>query len=347
MNDLNTSQATDIEVLVSSPAENFPGREAGKSRKVFKLIIGLLALTGLVAIVLIAIAIFSAKEETAVSSTIDEVDAVEKIMEHAYGKYSAAKRGWTYVDEDGDTYLVSVVQQKKIEAVGKPDELYIVTGGTRIAKGTSTEDEKALRTVYGVFKVTARNDELHLNSRPINFGGIMQLTPERVKFIAFNQDHWGWILKHISEDSGVQVTINEVLIAGENEIHSAGQFESAYDNTKAVVAAHGNCEAANLAHTVWKGKPTRDNEAAALEEKASEVALSEAEPQRCSKYSIAFHTDPVTEKFFTALRLTLTGVKDGQPVEQNKWKIMFDQKSFTYVFPKGLEADLENLFRYD
>lgn len=346
MNDLNTSQISDVEVFVPETEDNASPKKAGKSKKVIKIIVGLLALIGFAVVAVVVYAVIAASREQPASQTIDETSAVERVMEHAYGKYSPSRRGWMYVSESGATYLVTVVQQKKIEAVGKGDELYLVTSGTRIAGEATAEDEDA-RTLYGIFKVTASDDVLTPVSRPANFGGTVPLSPERVKFVAFNQDHWGWVLKHVSEGAGVQTTINEVLVASENEIHPAGQFESAYDNTKAVTAAHGSCALASAAHANWMEQSALQNASGDLVDKPGETVPSEVEPQRCTKYAVTFRTDPVTEKFFTALNLTSTGIRDGQPFEPKKWKVMFDQKSFTYLLPIELEAELDDFFRRD
>jgi len=342
MNNQQSQQRTSPEELSSSTST---AQEKTGSKKILKLAFCLFALIGLLAVALIA---YVAMDTKNASLSIDETTAVEQVMEHTYGKYSSSKRGWIYVAENGNTYVVTVVQQKKIEEVGKGDELYFVTSGTKIASGNDSHNDDSL-ALYGVFKVTSSNNELHPLAQPYNFAGTIPLTPERVRFEVFNQDHWGWVLKHSSEHDGIQSMRNEILIAGDSEIHKAAQFISAYDNTKAVQAEFGNCEKANAAYATWNrrnvgnipeaGSGLDTNSPGTHDEGARQGANPESEPQRCTRYSISYRTDPVTEKFFTALHLTYAGVKDGMPVEQRKWKIMFDQKSYTYLLPKELEAD--------
>jgi hypothetical protein len=168
-----------------------------------------------------------------------------------------------------------------------------------------------------------------------------------VKFEAFNADHWGWVLKQVFRIDGEQSMDAQILIPDGDEVREVARFHSEFDNTSPVQAVHGSCENANTAYIRWKEKsstkismPKTDiplDSEGAEDEDAHDKDVEVSEPMQCSKYRISYRTDPVGDKLFTPLYLTLNGVKDGKPIEEKKWKVMFDQKSFTYLLPKDLQ----------
>lgn len=135
-----------------------------------------------------------------------------------------------------------------------------------------------------------------------------------------------------------------MLIADEEEIHVAARFESANDNTRAVRAKHGSCESADLAHSSWEAKTSAETIIEtgdkSVESQLENSSDTDNEPLRCTKYRIAYRTDSLGGKFVTPLYLLFSGMRDGSSVDGKNVKVMFDNKSYTYLLPKEMELDV-------
>jgi len=94
-----------------------------RAKKLGRIAIYIFATIGLLLTLMIAYFALSAKGQPA-ARTFDANEAIDGVMTRNYGKYSESQQGWLYVDEASHaTYLVTVVQQKKVD--GKEgDELY-------------------------------------------------------------------------------------------------------------------------------------------------------------------------------------------------------------------------------
>jgi hypothetical protein len=102
-------------------------------RRWLRVLLYLLAAVGLLALLTFAYAIYRHSSITPAPErvVIDEATVIDDVMGDAYGKYSAAKKGWVYVDDDV-TYIMRVVQQVKIPDNPTGDEMYFVTSGVAV-----------------------------------------------------------------------------------------------------------------------------------------------------------------------------------------------------------------------
>jgi hypothetical protein len=292
------------------------------------------AAIGLIFSVWIAVLAFHTKPKTTL--TFDADEAIAGVMTSNYGKYSEAQRGWLYVDEASKlTYLVTVVQQKKVD--GKEgDELYFVTSGRAI--NSSSGDD----AFYGVFQLRHNNGELYEYSDPRRSSGAIPVEPEHVHFEALSGNVWGWIVKvtQIERGDGQEFTntFNTVLAFRNNQIAVLAQFSAAN-----LVLGGGSCEETERQYSEWQKareerKPAVMEGADAAASAGEEViADDDFEPPRCTKLQWTYRTDPVTDSTFTPLHITRKpGVEEGVPTEAKTWKVVFDPKSFTYRVPEEL-----------
>jgi hypothetical protein len=305
------------------------------SSKWVRIAIYTFAAVGLLFSALIAVMAIRDKPQAARSFDTDE--QVEGVMSRNYGKYSETQRGWLYVDEQSHaTYLVTVVQQKKIE--GKDgDELYLVTSG-RTIESNSGED-----SFYGVFQLRYRDGQLYEYSDVRRASGVDPVTPERVHFEALSADVWGWVVKVVSVETGDGAeftnTRNVVLAPHGEQIAVLAEFDAASQ-----VLGGGNCEETERQHAAWQKARSAPKAAKSEAEGASAPAAEEQaqeedfEPPRCTKLQWSYRTDPVSDSSFTPLYITRKpGVQEGVQVEAKSWKVMFDPKSYTYLLPDELK----------
>ena len=84
-------------------------------RRWLRVLLYLLAAVSLLALLTFAYAIYHHNSVTPAPErvVIDEATVIDDVMGDAYGKYSAAKKGWAYVDDDDVTYIMRVVHKSK------------------------------------------------------------------------------------------------------------------------------------------------------------------------------------------------------------------------------------------
>lgn len=306
------------------------------SRKWVRIAIYIFAAVGLLFSAMIAVMAFRDKPQQALH-TFDANEAISELMTRNYGKYSDSQRGWLYVDEEShSTYLVTVVQQKKVD--GKEgDELYLV------ASGHTIESRDGQDSFYGVFQLRYRDGQLYEYSDARRPSGVDPVTPERVHFEALSADVWGWVVKvsDIETGDGEEITnTRNVVLAPHNEqIAVLAQFDAA---SQAI--GSGGCEETERRYAEWKKarserKPAKSEGDAAAESTAEvEDDGEEFEPTRCTKLQWTYRTDPVVDSTFTPLYVTRKpGMQDGVQLEAKTWKVMFDPKSYTYLLPNELK----------
>lgn len=294
------------------------------------------AAIGLVLSLGIAVLAFQPKQKDYL--TFDTDSAIDGVMNTNYGKYSESQRGWLYVDEQSKlTYLVTVVQQKKIE--GKEgEELYFLTSGHAINSNSGDD------AFYGAFQLRNNNGELYEYSDPRRASGAHAVKPGDVHFEKLSADVWGWVVKltDIETGDGEEITNvrNVILAPRNNQIVLLGQFNAANS-----IIGSGGCEETERTYAEWK--KTRDDKktaaAASSEELTPEAAAElydgeDYEPPRCTKLQWTYRTEPVIDSTFTPLHITRKpGMEEGVAVEGKKWKVMFDPKSYTYLLPEELK----------
>jgi hypothetical protein len=324
----------DLNIQIPMEEAN-PPTQAKPARKWARIAIYLFAALGLLFSVLIAVVAFREKPEP--SRTFDANEVVEGVMTRNYGKYSDTHRGWLYVDEETNrTYLVTVVQQKKVD--GKEgDELYLVASG-RTINSNSGED-----SFYGVFQVRWSDDSFYEYGDARRPTGADPVTPERVLFEALSGDVWGWVVKTtiIETGDGSELTaIRNVVLAPRNDrIALLAEFNAAYD-----VLGGSDCEETERQYAAWKqaqDEPktvTVDSEVPAETPAEEDGDGEDFEPVRCTKLQWTYRTDPVRDSTFTPLYITRkAGMRDGVKLEAKTWKVMFDPKSYTYLLPEELK----------
>jgi len=311
--------------------------QAKPSRKWVRIAIYVFAVVGLLFSVMIAVMAFRDKGKT--THAFDANDAISELMTRNYGKYSDAQQGWLYVDEESHvSYLVTVVQQKKI--TGKEgDELYVVTSGRTLA----ANDEQD--SFYGVFQLRYSGGQLYEYSDARRSSGSDPVTPERVHFEALSADVWGWVVKvsdmTVADGEEITSTRNVVLAPHGEQIAVLAEFDAASQ-----VLGAGNCEETELHYAAWKKAKSERKPAARKEGDAAEAEpaaeaeddAEEFEPPRCTKLQWTYRTDPVADSTFTPLYVTRkAGMREGLQLEAKTWKVMFDPKSYTYLLPKDLK----------
>jgi len=309
--------------------------QAKPTRKWARAVIYIFAAVGLLFSVLIAVVALGKKEEPA--RAFDANQAIDGVMTRNYGKYSDKERGWLYVDEQNhSTYLVTVVQQKKVE--GKDgDELYLV------ASGRTIESREGEDSFYGVFQLRYRDGQLVEYSDARRSSGIDPVTPERVHFEALSAEVWGWVVKVSSSETGegeeFTSTRNVVLAPHDEQIAVLAEFDAASQ-----LIGSGDCEETERRYADWMKAKGEHKTARNEGEEPPASASAEAEdgeefvPPRCTRLQWSYRTDPVTDSTFTPLYITRkAGMQEGGQVAAKTWKVMFDQKSYTYLLPDELK----------
>jgi len=315
--------------------ENTTPDQPKRARKLGRIAIYIFAAVGLLFSVLIAFMALRGKPPE--THTFDAADAIDGVMTRNYGKYSETQRGWLYVDEESRrTYLVTVVQQKKVE--GKEgDELYLV------ASGNAIESNSGADSFYGVFQLRYRDGQLYEYSDPRRPSGVDPVTPERVHFEALSAGVWGWVVKTTSSETGEgaeYISTRNVVLAPRNEqIVVLSDFLAAYQ-----VIGAGDCKETERQYAAWE-KAQHEKKAAPAEGEGTAESSTEEEgdgeeyvPPRCTQLAWSYRTDPVGDSTFTPLYITRkVGMQEGVQVEAKNWKVMFDPKSYTYLMPKELQ----------
>lgn len=253
--------------------------------------------------------------------TIDETAVIESVMTSNYGKYSASRKGWLYVDDDNRTYVMQVLQQAKVTDAADGDELYFLASG---AAKVGDEDT----VIYGVFHIRPTrpyDGGLTEVSKPVILAFSKPIKPEQVHFEALSDKLWGWVVKETeSENSGVSrvVTHNVIWAPRENEVAKLAEFIASAEHDPGIP-----CDEARKAHDDWQRQ---------LE--TGEADGEDVSPQRCEKQRWTYRTGTVNGNIPVPITVTSSGTLDGQPVEPKKWKLVFDTKSFSYNVPEELQS---------
>lgn len=293
-------------------------------RRWLAILLYILAAFGLLALGLVGLAFYQHGKEEKVPErvAIDDTAVIDNVMTETYGKYSTAKKGWLYVDDDNRTYLMRVVQKTKIEEGAAGEELYF------IASGAATDG--AERAVYGAFYVYPSKPHdgglTQINSQA-QYNSAQAVRPEDVHFEALSEDTWGWVVKVRSggdpKVSPVTV-VNRVLAPHGDGIALLAQFKAAYEYDPGIP-----CDEAKAnwdAYDAWVPPETENEDV----EEPEEVL-------RCEKRTWTYRTGNVNGNTLVPITVTAGGTLDGQPVEAKKWKLMFDTKSFSYNVPAELQ----------
>lgn len=305
-----------------------------KRRSWKRFVLYVFAALGVLAILLVGLAWYHASQGP-VLVKIDEAASIDESMTRNYGKYAPDKKGYLYVDQSNEPYLVRVVQQARIEAVGASDELYFVTSGTSLS-GTGSQ-------FYGVFQIRSDGkggDGLVEVAEPARYDTAAPVTPEKVRFEALSETTWGWVIKTQSGLNPKQervIVTNVVLAPHGDRIAELASFRASAD------ADPGrDCAEANADYAAWEKKVieyANPPEAAAPELTAAGEALADNEPLRCEHARWTYVTAPVTGPLPGPLTVTAKGTQYGAPLEARSWKIMFDSKAYVYNVPPELESE--------
>ncbi len=305
-----------------------------KPRRWGRYVLYVLATLGVLAIVLVGAAYYHAQQGPQLVK-IDEAASIDESMTRNYGKYSPEKKGYLYVDQSNEPYLVRVVQQARIEAVGASDELYFVASGTSLS-GTGSQ-------FYGVFQIRSDGkggDGLVEVAEPLRYDTAAPITPEKVRFEALSETTWGWVIKTQTglnpKQERVAVT-NVVLAPHDDRIVELASFRASADADPGI-----DCAQANADYAAWEkkiGEYTNPPEGATPELTAAGEALADNEPLRCEHARWTYATAPVAGPLPGPLTVTAKGTQYGAPLEAKSWKIMFDSKAFVYNVPPELESE--------
>ncbi|OEZ57528.1 hypothetical protein [Duganella sp. HH105] len=318
--------------LAENPTIQSPPPPPPKRRKWGRYVLYTLAVLGVLLIGLIAAAFIKANSEPQLIK-IDETASIDEAMTRTYGKYSPEKKGWVYVDESNDPFVVRVIQQAKIEAVGASDELYFAVSGVSL-KGDG-------RNFYGVFQIRADSKPgggLVEVSSPYRYESDVAVTPEKVRFEALSERTWGWVLKvqNGTRPTAEQVMVSNVMLAPHgDEIALLARFKAAVD------AEPADCAQANAEHETWR----KAVEAMGAQEHTSEQELHEAEtmddtePLRCERSRWTYRTADVIGPLPGPLTVSVKGTQYGAAMEAKTWKLMFDSKAFAYNVPDELAVE--------
>ena len=305
-----------------------------KPRRWKRFILYVLATLGVLALLLVGLAWYHASQGPALVK-IDEAASIDESMTRNYGKYSPEKKGYLYVDQSNEPYLVRVVQQARIEAVGASDELYFVASGTSLS-GSGSQ-------FYGVFQIRSDGkggDGLTEVAEPLRYDTLVPITPEKVRFEALSETIWGWVIK---TQTGVnpkqeRVSVTNVVLAPHGDrIAELATFRAAADADPGRDCGQANTEYAEWAKQVAEYYNQPDDTPAA--HTAAGDALADHEPLRCEHARWTYATAPVNGPLPGPLIVTAKGTQYGAPLEAKSWKLMFDSKAFVYNVPPELETE--------
>lgn len=313
-----------------------------------KLPLYFLAVCGVLFIALLVYSYITSKSAI-IKVTIDTDQTIDLVMTRNYGKYSLDQRGWLYVGEGNRTYLMRVVQMAKPADGPLGDELYFVASGTPL--------DGAPGAIYGLHLVradaTSHDGSIVEISAPYNVDGDLPLKPENVRFEALSDNLWAWVIKvqdGFDPKKTDVVVRNKVYAAHDQQIALLASFNASRKRVPEV-----SCEEANLLFQAWydqQNAPLPRSSSAASSVASSAVAnqvgsddddadddeLESEPPPRCQNASWTYRTAAVTDSSVVALTVTSKGVIDGSEVEERRWKLVFDPKSYTYIVPIELQV---------
>ncbi len=304
-----------------------------KRRKWPRYVLYTLAVPGVLMIALLVAAFIKANSEPQLIK-IDEAASIDEAMTRTYGKYSAEKKGWVYVDESNEPFLVRVIQQARIEAVGASDELFFAASGVSL-KGNG-------RNFYGVFQIrpdTKPGGGLVEISSAFRYESDVPVTPEKVRFEALSERTWGWVLKVQTGTVPVseQVMVSNVMLAPHGEeIALLARLKASVD------AEPGDCAQANADHESWRkaveamGNPEQTSAEPAVQEAET---MDDTEPMRCEHSRWTYRSADVIGPQPGPLTVSVKGTQYGAPLEAKAWKLMFDSKAFVYNVPDELTVE--------
>lgn len=303
-----------------------------KRRKWGRYVLYPLAVLGVLLIALLVAAFIKANSEPQLIK-IDETASIDEAMTRTYGKYSAEKKGWVYVDETNEPFLVRVIQQARIEAVGASDELFFAVSGVALKSNG--------RNFYGVFQIRADSKPgggLVEVSSPFRYESDVPVTPEKVRFEALSERTWAWVLKVQtgSRPTAEQVMVSNVMLAPHgDEIALLARFKAAVD------AEASDCAQANAEHETWrKTVEAMGNQEQSAEQEVHEAeAMDDTEPLRCEHSRWTYRTADVIGPQPGPLTVNVKGSQYGAPMEAKTWKLMFDNKAFVYNVPEELTVE--------
>jgi hypothetical protein len=299
-------------------------------RRWLRVLLYMLAAVGLLCLLTLGYAIYrhSTIAPAPERLVIDEATVIDDVMGNAYGKYSAAKKGWVYVDDDDVTYIMRVVQQVKIPDNPAGDEMYFVTSGVAV-NGSD-------RARYGAFHVhptEPRDGNLTAANLQVKYSSSVAVKPEQVYFEALSENLWGWVIKTQSgsdpNHSPVTVT-NNVLAPHKGGVAILAEFPGSSDYVPAKP-----CAEVKAAFDAYNSTTPPDLGSHGVDEAEMDIEEPE-EPLRCDKRRWSYRVGGVNGTIPAPITVTLSGSQDGQAVDARKWKVMFDPKSFTYLVPPDL-----------
>lgn len=292
----------------AQPVQKRAGRTA------FKALLYVLATVGLVVLAIVGYAIFdSHRNPPKERLTIDEAAMVDSVMTSNYGKYSATKKGWVYVDDENNTYVMRVIQQVRLQDRADGDELYMVASGEPVAGGLAR---------YGVFHIRpgsgSEGSGLVEISSPYEVTGLQAIKPEQVRFEALSASLWGWVIKtpDFEEPRHGEFVRNRVMASHDGRIVTLAEFPASSTSDPGI-----DCAEAKALHDEYMKDEEQDGEP----------------PARCDKRRWTYSTGVVNGDVPVPITVTTGGSLDGQPVEARKYKLVFDSKSFSYNVPAELE----------
>ena len=290
------------------PAPKRTGRTA------FKALLYVLATVGLLVLAVVGYAIFdNHRNPPKERLTIDEAAMVDSLMTSNYGKYSASKKGWVYVDEENNTYVMRVIQQVRLQDRADGDELYMIASGEQVGGGLG---------LYGAFHVRpgsgSEGSGLVEISSPFEVTGPQGIKPEQVRFEALSENLWGWVIKtaDFEEPRHGDFVRNRVLAPHDGRIATLAEFPASSTSDPGI-----DCAEAKARHDEFMKQEEPEYDP----------------PARCDKRRWTYSTGVVNGAVPVPITVTTGGSLDGQPVEVKKYKLVFDSKSFSYNVPAELE----------
>lgn len=301
----------------------------------------LLAVLGAIFVLLVAYVLISNSREP-VKVRIDAAPTIDFVMTRAYGPYSEAQRGWVYVGEDQRKFLMRVVQQAKPGDGALGDELYFVASGAPL--------DGAPGGVYGLFLVRAdasKNDGSTIEiSSPYHYDGDVPVRPEQIHFEALSDQVWAWVLKvqdGLDPKKSDVIVRNKVFAVHEQQVVLLAHFNSHLQRIPDM-----SCEEANLLYQSWydeqnapaPSRPIRQTEVNDPDGDGDddEEEAGDEPPARCQNANWRYSTAPVTGNDLVPITVVAKGVIDGVDVEDRRWKLIFDPKSYTYIVPIELQV---------
>lgn len=296
---------------------------AAPRRRWLSVLLYTLAACGLAALGLLAFAFWQhrqAQQRPPERVTIDETAVIESVMTSNYGKYSASRKGWLYVDDNNRAYVMRVIQQAKVTDAPDGDELYFLASGA----GTIDDDTAVIYGVFHIRPTRPGDGGLTEVSQPVIGAFNAPIKPEDVHFEALSSKLWGWVVKVADSDNPRTdriLTRNTIWAPRENEIAKLGEFIAGAEHDPGMP-----CDEAKQAFDEWQRLAATDDGAA-----------EQIGPQRCEKQRWTYRTGTVNGAIPVPFTVTQGGTLDGMPVEPKKWKLMFDTKSFSYNVPEALQ----------